>query len=401
MPSSRRRAWPLPVLLSYTAFVLVGISAGVGGVLLPAQISDYSVDMATIGLTFFTFSAGFLLAGTSAGALIDRLGTRTALLVGGSGYLVAAVITAVRPSFVGLVAVQVVAGYGLGVLESVLNAYLSGLPSATVLLNRLHAFFGVGALLGPLLATWVLRSLPWTAVWWVLALLTAPLLLAFALVLPGRDAPSAHAVAHGPLRGGLLLTVLRQPAVMLAAAFLTVYVGLEVSLGNWGFTYLVEDQGQATLLAGYAVSGYWLGLTVGRFVLSPLADRLGATADRLMLFCLVGVAAASLLTWALPGAAAGAGLALVGFLLGPLFPTAMALVPTLTAPRLVPTAIGVLNGVSVVGGAFLPWLAGAIAEGVGIWTLLPYVVALGVLQLALWQAAMRRAVVVTGVPTAR
>ena len=208
-------------------------------------------------------------------------------------------------------------------------------------------------------------------------------------------------MTHGPLRGGLLLTVLRQPAVMLAAAFLTVYVGLEVSLGNWGFTYLVEDQGQGTLLAGYAVSGYWLGLTVGRFVLSPLADRLGASAGRLMLFCLVGVGAASLLTWALPGAAAGAGLALVGFLLGPLFPTAMALVPTLTAPRLVPTAIGVLNGVSVVGGAFLPWLAGAIAEGVGIWTLLPYVVALGVLQLVLWQAAMRRSVVVTEVPTAR
>jgi fucose permease len=51
----------------------------------------------------------------------------------------------------------------------------------------------------------------------------------------------------------------------------------------------------------------------------------------------------------------------------------------------------VLNAVSVVGGAALPWLAGAIGQGIGIWTLLPYVLALGVLQLVLWQAAMGRA----------
>jgi fucose permease len=51
----------------------------------------------------------------------------------------------------------------------------------------------------------------------------------------------------------------------------------------------------------------------------------------------------------------------------------------------------VLNAVAVVGGAALPWLAGAIAQGVGVWTLLPYVVVLGVLQLVLWQAAVGRA----------
>src|SRR2546429_7908866 len=52
-----------PVLVSYAAFVLIGITAGVSGVLLPAQMGDYGVDRATIGITFFTTSAGFVLAG--------------------------------------------------------------------------------------------------------------------------------------------------------------------------------------------------------------------------------------------------------------------------------------------------------------------------------------------------
>lgn len=387
----RRRTWPLPVILSYAAFVLVGVSSGVGGVLLPAQIHDYGISMSTIGLTFVTFSVGFFLAGASTGALVGRLGIRSALLAGGAGFLVAAVITTTRPPFAVLVVIQVLAGYGMGVLESVLNVYLSGLPSATVLLNRLHAFFGVGALLGPLLAAWVLRYQPWTVVFVVLAVLTGVLLVGFAVVLPRHHEREPRPLGRRSPRDGLLAQALHRPSVLLAAAFLAVYVGLEISLGNWAYTYLVKDQGLLALTAGYALSGYWLGLTIGRFVISPLAARLGMTSQRMMLSCMAGVIGATALTWSLHGLAAGAGFALVGFFLGPLFPTAMALVPDLAPTALVPTAIGVLNAVSVVGGAGLPWLAAAIAQGMGVWTLLPFVTVLGVLQLLLWQTAEARA----------
>jgi fucose permease len=55
-----------------------------------------------------------------------------------------------------------------------------------------------------------------------------------------------------------------------------------------------------------------------------------------------------------------------------------------TVTRIVPTAIGVMNAGSVVGGSALPWLAGAIAQGVGVWTLLPFTVALALAQSAVW-----------------
>src|SRR5688572_13622836 len=49
----RMRVARLPIVLAYTAFVMIGVKAGAVGVLLPEQIADYGVDKATIGIMFF------------------------------------------------------------------------------------------------------------------------------------------------------------------------------------------------------------------------------------------------------------------------------------------------------------------------------------------------------------
>ena len=381
-----RRPEGMPVALAYAAFVFVGVSAGVNGVLLVAQMDDYGVSRATIGLTFFTGSAGFVLAGATAGTLIHRHGTRIALALGGGVYVLAALYIATRPPFVAFVVLQVASGYAIGVLESVLNAYLTALPNATTLLNRLHGFFGVGALIGPPLATWIVGGASWPVVWLVLAAVAIPLAVGFLISYPRPPSDPAVTTEDGhPARAGLLSGTLRQWGVLLGATLLTVYVGLEIGVGNWSFSYLVDARGQGEVLAGYVVSGYWLGLTAGRFLISPIATRLGLTTVGLMYTCLAGVIATALQTWLLPGTVpAVVGLVLLGFFLGPIFPTTMALAPQLTTARLVPAAIGVMNAGSVIGGAALPWLAGVIAQGLGVWMLLPFTLALAVLQLLVW-----------------
>ena len=384
------------VVVAYVAFVLTGVSASVAAVVLPAQIVDYGVDRRTLGITFFTFSAGFFLAGATTGWLMERLGTRLALVVGTVAYVAGAMVMAARPSFVVLVVVQLLAGYGTGIVESVLQAYLAGLPSQTARLNLLHGFFGVGALIGPLAATWVLDRTEWTVVWLLLGLLAVPVGVAYAATFPNRADARLVAVQgvleapETPMSGTRLLgATAREKGVILAAVFLTVYVGIEMSLGNWGVDYLVRHHDLSSTLAGGSVSGYWLGLTIGRFVISPTAARLRWTVARMTAVCLVGVVVCGALVSVTPvGAGATIGFALLGFFLGPLFPTAVAVVPELTSPRLVPSAVGLMNAVSVIGGSALPWLAGTVGDTVGIWTLLPFATTLAVLQLVLWRAVV-------------
>jgi fucose permease len=197
-----------------------------------------------------------------------------------------------------------------------------------------------------------------------------------------------HPAAPGrePSRTGLFATALRTPAVLLGAAFLAVYVGLEIGVGSWGFSFLADDRSVPALIAGYTISGYWLGLTLGRFVISPLASRLGLNAVAMTFGCLGGVIASCVLIWAAPVTAMESlGFVLLGFWLGPLFPTTMAIVPSLVAARLVPAAIGVMNGLSVLGGAGLPWFAGLLGQRVGIWTLIPLALVLAVGLVVIWR----------------
>src|SRR5262245_26882932 len=312
--------------------------------------------------------------------MVHRLGMRYALALGGGVFILAALYLGTRPPFIVFLVVQFVIGFATGVLESVLNAYLALLPEATARLNRLHAFFGVGALLGPILATWIIGFTSWTVVWLVLAAVCVPLFVGFLVLFP-RQRETAEAGSAS----GLVRPVLRQRAIVLGAVLLAVYVGLEIGMGNWGFSYLVQERDRPEVVAGYAVSGYWLGLTLGRFLISPIATRLGATQVGLMYASLAGIAISAAFVWLVPvAAAASAGLVVLGFFLGPIFPTTMAVVPQLTSERYVPAAVGVLNAGSVVGGSLLPWLAGVLAQGAGMWTLLPFTVALGVIQLAVW-----------------
>ena len=57
--------------------------------------------------------------------------------------------------------------------------------------------------------------------------------------------------------------------------------------------------------------------------------------------------------------------------------------------RLVPSAIGFLVSLSILGVALFPWLAGVLAQSAGIWSLLPYTVMLTSLMFVSWWVIFR------------
>ena len=383
--------------IAFGSFILIGLNDGVVGVLLPSIIAHYHISTATVGLLFPSASIGYLCAAFNSGFLLERLGRRVFLSFGALVWIIGMLVFATLPPFPALLPALFAIGFGVAILDAGLNAYIAGLPRGVSLLNYLHAFYGVGALLGPLLATAMLTSVfGWNATYYALALVVAAALVGIALRFERRGAGSQHAAGDAEDSSGgrgLLHATLRSPLVWLAAIFLLVYVGVEVSLGAWTYTLLTAGRHIQTVQAGWMVSGYWFGLTLGRFILARMVERVGPR--RAIQWLTVGVVAGIALVWApvsggVGGVLAAAGLWAVGFSLGPIFPSVIAVINSSTSARLRQSAIGFAASLGSMGGAFFPWVAANLAQRLGLWSLLPYAAALTLVMLGLWLVLRRK-----------
>ena len=381
-----------PLLIAFFVFILIGISTGISGVLLPSLSAYYHVNNSVLGLLFLVPSIGYFLSALTAGMLIERLGMRGFLLVGAGIFVLGAFAFGLKPPFALVLMTRFALGLGVGMMETGLNIFISNEPRSASRLNYLHAFYGVGALLGPVLASTILvLRWDWNIVYLLLGGLSVPMLLGFWFAFT-RPIPTSDPVTQEVQREksvGLGAT-LKLGIVWLATLFLLFYVGVEVSLGNWSYTYLLAERHQNALVGGWIVSGYWFGLTMGRFVLQGATARLGISDTQLVYGCIAGVIIGIALIWFVPlGAVAALGFWLIGFSLGPIYPLTIALMPKLVPTRIAASAIGFVIGVSIIGLALFPWVAGILAQQVGIWSLLPYSIALAIVMFGLWRSLWR------------
>jgi fucose permease len=400
---------PFRLAVTFFGFVLVGANSGTISVILPGMSSYYHIDNAVVGFFFLASATGYFLSALCSSLLLQKLGLRLFLLLGVILLLLGTLTIVVRPSFEILLATRLFIGVGVAFIETGSNAYVVALPRNTAWLNSLHAFYGAGALFGPIVAAYLLTlHWQWNAVFLLWMLLSVPMLIGvifgFAPLAGDREASAEENIYSGALETGknnageqarsrdnIMLATIKLPLVWLAVIFLLLYVGVETSVGNWSYTFLVEGQHLPTLLSGWVVSGYWLGLTLGRLVLARLTERRGISNLTLVISCTIGLLVGIILVWALPFTIVAAlGFLFIGFSLGPIYPTTVAVLPTLVPKRLVTSAIGFLVSVSVLGIALFPWIAGILAQATTIYSLLPYVLAQGILMLLCWLVLSRQ-----------
>lgn len=374
------------IWLAFFAFALIGVSGGANGVLLPSLSAFYHVDNSVLGLLFFSSTIGYLLSAFISGIAIEMLGYRRTLMLGAAMSLLGSFAFSLQPSFAIVLVMRVLMGMGTGLIEASLNSYVTTLPRRTSILNSLHAFFGVGALVGPLLATVILAlSLGWNWVYFVLAGLNGLLLVGLAIFFPQKQAQTMQSGEEEQGIGKVLGASLRMRIIWVATLFLLFYVGVETNAGSWSYSFLTEWRHEGTLFAGWLVSGYWLGLALGRFTQPRIFERFGLGNVTLLQACMAEAVVGMLLIWLVPsGVVAAVGLLLVGYGLGPIYPTIVALMPGLVPPRMVSSAIGFLVSLSIPGIAVFPWIAGILAQDIGLWTLWPFTLLLVVAMLIFW-----------------
>jgi fucose permease len=345
----RRLTW-----LAYAAMIVLGLNLGWLGPFLPQISRGIGASLDRTGLIFSAISAGYFVALPAAGALGHRRGSHLLLIfamaLDAAGFLGLAAAHA-TPSILCAAAAIGCAQSGIDVAANALVADLNRNRLAAAL-NYLHLMWGVGAMLGPAVDGFALANhIGYRATFTAGAAVTA--IVAAALWLAPRVKVAAAADKIEDLR-----SLLARPLVWAIATVLGLYVGAEVGIGAWLYSYLRHADAPLPIsLASAGVSVYWAGLIAGRLSGAILARRisprrLAATSS------IVSVAALTILFFApLSPYFVFPIVALIGLGYGPVFPNMIA-VGAESFPTRVATMTSVVAGGAALGGISLPWLMG-------------------------------------------
>lgn len=180
-----------------------------------------------------------------------------------------------------------------------------------------------------------------------------------------------------------LLSALKNRTTLLGALFIFAYQGAEVSISGWVISFLIHYRHTAPSRVGYVTAGFWGGITLGRFALSPFASRIGE--KKFVYLLIFGAAAFQLLVWLVPNFIGDTfAIAVVGLLLGPVYPAAVTVFARALPRAIQNTALAFVASAGSSGGAVAPFLTGLGAQVVGIWVLHPVCIGLFVCMELCW-----------------
>jgi fucose permease len=374
-------------VLALVAFVSLGLPDTVLGVAWPSLRRTFDLPLDRLGILLLATMAGYLTSSSLSGLLVRRMGVG-GLLVGSSAVVVVSALGyAIAPRWELVVLSALPAGLGAGAIDASINAFAAA-RFAPGRVSWLHACWGIGATLGPLLMTGVLaRGLSWRFGYAALAAVLACLGLGFyrtrSLWDGGRATPEALQ-AQAPLFDSL-----RQPRVQANVALFFLYTGVEGTAGQWAYSLFTEGRGVASTWAGIGVSAYWGSLTVGRLVFGAIAHRYpparllrGSVALVPVFALLIAVSRDPLVGFA--------GLTLLGFVGGPIFPLLISGTPARTGGGHTDNAVGFQVAAACLGAAALPALGGVLARAYGIEAIARFLLVSALGVLALHEVVLRR-----------
>jgi fucose permease len=356
-------------LLALLAFLSLGLPDGVLGVAWPSLRRSFALPMSHLGVLLAAAMVGYLGSSVASGALVGRLGLGRVLVASSVVSAASAVGYALAPHWGVVVASAVLAGLGAGAIDAGVNAFAAARLSPRVT-TWLHASYGIGATLGPLLTGTVLTATgSWRAAYALVGIVLLVMAAGFART--ERRWQVDPELSRAPRAAPGIAGTLREAAVWRSIGIFFVYAGLEVGIGQWAYGWLVEGRQVAPGVGAAWVAAYWGCLTAGRIGLGALTTRVRP--ETILRASVAGIPPGVLVLWAGVGPArGGAGLAILGLALAAIFPLLISATPDRIGAARATHAIGFQVAAFYVGTATLPGAAGLLVGRLGLDALGPF-----------------------------
>lgn len=267
--------------LTYLMFMMFAMTSDSVGEIIKEVKREFEVSNTQASLMHSLFMVGVAFSGLFLGFLADKFGRKSTIILGLGLFALSCYLFLVGNSFEFILGLIVLSGLAVGIFKTAALALIGDISTSTKehtgTMNGAEAFFGVGAIIGPLIVAWLVRE----GVDWKWLYVMAGALCTLLIVMAWRaDYPEHKQTARvkEPINMMRSIKLLKNPYAMGFSMGAFLYVAAESAIYVWMPSYLVCGSVSAQdtfacytndstkLLAMYAVSVFFSLRAIGRFV---------------------------------------------------------------------------------------------------------------------------------------
>ena len=348
----------LLLAIIYLAFISLGLPDSLLGSAWPTMYPQLGVERSLMGAITITITLGTIVSSVFSNFLTKKLG---------AGWVTAISVVLTAVALMGfsfsnklwmLILWAIPYGLGAGGVDAALNNYVA-LHYSSKHMNWLHAFWGLGALISPIIMGACLKTqYGWHGGYRVISLIQIVLSVLLFVSLPLWKKTNVEE-KRSDVR---TIDALKVRGIVPVLIMFLCYCALEQTAMSWASSYLVGVRNVDETTAATFGSLFFIGITAGRFTCGFVSNKLG---DNKLIVIGSIVIAVGIVCIMLPVSTAVVccvGLVLVGVGCAPVYPAIIHSTPTNFGEDNSQAIIGVQMACAYTGSALMPPLFGIISQ---------------------------------------
>ena len=314
------------LVVIYIAFIGLGVPDSLIGSAWPAIHTQMNIPVELVSVLTFIISGCTVLSSMFSAGILNKFGTAKVTAFSTAMTAAALLGFSLTPSFMYMIPLAVILGLGAGAIDSGLNNYVA-LHFKASHMNFLHCFYGVGVSLSPYLMSHALSNAGWRNGYRYAFFVQAAITLLLIVSVPlWKKTSSAEQEENESSVNLTIAQMAKMSEVRLVWVIMLATNAIEYACGVWGSTYLVAVKGFSAEHGALALTVYYVGMSVGRFISGLLSAKI-STWKRIGIGVIILAPAIVLMLLPVPGLFSVVGLFFIGLGNGSIYPNVIHLTP--------------------------------------------------------------------------
>lgn len=349
----------------YLIFISLGLPDSLLGSGWPKMQAVFSVPSSYAGYVSMTISFMTIISALLSPRMIKHFHTKWITIVSIGLTIVGLLGFSMCSEYWMLFIFAVPYGLGAGAIDASVNHYVANNYSGSVM-NFLHCFYGVGAVISPYIMALALKYARWNEGYSWTSYIQMFILFVCIISLPlwktnGKEEEEDHRDSVG------IKEALKVPAVIFTLIAFYAYCAGEATCFLWTPSYFAGTKSglSAETIASFG-SLIFGGLMLGRLISGFISNKLG---DRRLIRIGIFVELLGIIMVFLPVESymvAAAGFVVIGTGMGPVYPAIQHMAPANFGKKYSAAVIGLQMAAAYVGSTFMPMIFGLLQQKIGI-----------------------------------